>query len=263
MVKLFVLPYNRASKSAKVISRALNAKRIKLRNSRFTWNVKKLIINWGQTNDIGFGFYVNHPSRVSAAVNKLNALTILKECGIKVPAFTSNVNEARQWFDANPDAVVFCRTLLRSSGGKGIVIAETADQLVRAPLYTKRIKKAEEYRIHVFDGEVIDVVKKKLRNGQAGRQGRNPYIRNHDNGWVFAHDNVECPDNVKQEAVKAVTALGLNFGAVDIGVTKKGLPFVFEVNTAPGIENDVTIKSYINAFNNYKNKHNANLQGFY
>ena len=106
----------------------------------------------------------------------------------------------------------------------------------------------------MFKNEVIDVVQKRLRNGVKDQEGRNEYIRNLANGWIFAHENVNCPDNVKQEALKAVAALELDFGAVDVVVDKEGKAYVLEVNTAPGLENQQTIQAYTNAFNNYKKK---------
>lgn len=254
-LKLYVLPYKRGSRAVRQIRESLRAPVIKLINSRWRPRPTRAVINWGHTNppiDLGVNI-LNKPEAVANAVNKLTALSTLKDAGISVPKHTHSREIAEDWFQKE-GTVVFCRTLLRSSGGKGIVIAESPQQLVRAPLYTRRIRKSEEYRVHVFSEEVIDVVKKRLRNGMAGLAGRNSYVRNHDNGWVFAHDNVNCPDSVKQAAVASVKALGLTFGAVDIGVTKSGLVFVFEVNTAPGLENQQTIAAYTKAFKNYKKK---------
>lgn len=44
------------------------------------------------------------------------------------------------------------------------------------------------------------------------------------------------PENALNAAIQAVRALGLNFGAVDIGWNERDGPCVFEINTAPGIE---------------------------
>ncbi len=256
MKNYFVLPYKRGSQAAKRIKEGIRAKMIRLVGSRWRPTARKLVINWGHTQPpLNIGVQVlNRPVAVVNAVNKAVALAQLYGANIAIPDFTTNVNEARQWFDTDPNTVVFCRTLLRSSGGKGIVIAKSAAELVNAPLFTKRVKKRDEYRVHVFQGAVIDVAHKRLKNGKATEENRNAYVRNHENGWIFAHQNVVCPDNVKEIAVKAVNALSLDFGAVDIGVNKAGEAFVFEVNTAPGLENQQTIQAYINAFNNYKKK---------
>lgn len=253
-MKLYVLPYQQWSSAAKKISKGLRALRIKLNRSRFKPGINKVVINWGSTEppiDIGHSV-LNYPYHVAEAVNKLVALDRLKDNEVRVPRFTNNKEVAASWWEDDPDTVVFCRTLLRSSGGKGIVIAESPLDLVDAPLYTKRVRKSDEYRVHVFNNVVIDVAHKRLRRGLVNDNNRNAFVRNFDNGWIHAHENVNCPEAAKEMALKAIKALGLHFGAVDIGVTKKGLPFVFEVNTAPGLENQQTINAYINAINNYK-----------
>lgn len=252
-MKLYVLPYQQWSNSAKRISRELRARRIKLFRSRFRPKPTRLVINWGNSNPpfVGYDNMLNKPDSVVLATNKLLAFEVLQANEVRVPKWTTDIDEAIKWFD-KPDTVVFCRTLLRSSSGKGIVIAKTPLDLVKAPLYTRRVRKTDEYRVHVFNNVVIDVAHKRLRNGLANEANRNAFVRNIDNGWIHAHENVNCPQEAKDLAVKAVAALGLHFGAVDIGVTKSGLPFVFEVNTAPGLENKQTIGAYITAINNYK-----------
>lgn len=255
-MKLYVLPYKRGSRAVRQIKARLNAPVIKLANSRWRPKPTRAVINWGHSAPpLQLGNHVlNKPAAIAKATNKLTALVVMHDAGISVPLHTSSREIAEDWFRQDEKTVVFCRTLLRSSGGKGIVIAKAADQLVRAPLYTKRVPKKDEFRVHVFNREVIDVVEKRLRRGLANEANRNSYVRNHDNGWVFAHDNVVCPDEVKTLAVQAVNVLGLNFGAVDIGVSAKGKVYVFEVNTAPGLENQQTITAYVNAFKNYKKK---------
>jgi glutathione synthase/RimK-type ligase-like ATP-grasp enzyme len=72
-------------------------------------------------------------------------------------------------------------------------------------------------------------------------------IRSWNNGWVFCHENVQAPPKVCEVAIQAVESLGLDFGAVDIGFREKeGKAFVFEVNTAPGIEG-TTVRHYVEA----------------
>ena len=79
-------------------------------------------------------------------------------------------------------------------------------------------------------------------------------IRNHTNGWIYARSDVAIPDMLCPIAIQAVNLLGLDFGAVDIGhriIDNKF--FVFEVNTAPGLEG-TTLDKYAKAIYNYYSK---------
>ena len=119
--------------------------------------------------------------------------------------------------------------------------------IIEAPLYTKYVKKADEYRIHVVDGHVIDIQQKRKRK-EILNEDINYQVRNACNGWVFCRDNVTCPTVCLELAVAAVSALSLDFGAVDIGFnTRSKTAVVYEVNTAPGLEG-TTLDKYYNAF---------------
>jgi hypothetical protein len=119
-------------------------------------------------------------------------------------------------------------------------------------LYVKYIPKLREFRAHVAFGHVIFLQEKKRKteNEQTDDQ---KLIRNHDNGWVFCINDIQLTDaertSINAEAVKATTALGLDFGAVDLILGKKdNLPYILEVNTAPGLESPGLIEAYKNAF---------------
>ena len=154
--------------------------------------------------------------------------------------------------EAKTFKLCYCRTLLCSSQGRGIVVARSPEEVVDAPLYTKGIiRVAGEYRVHVFKGQIIDVVqKKKLSTEQRELRGIgdvNPYIRNHNNGYIFARRDISCPDSVKTVALNAIEDLQLDFGAVDVVVSGySGGAFVLEVNSAPGIEG-TTVQKYVDA----------------
>ena len=160
--------------------------------------------------------------------------------------FTTDKEEAKTF------KLCYCRTLLCSSQGRGIVVARSPEEVVDAPLYTKGIiRVAGEYRVHVFKGQIIDVVqKKKLSTEQRELRGIgdvNPYIRNHSNGYIFAREDISYPDSVKTVALNAIEDLQLDFGAVDVVVSGySGGAFVLEANSAPGLEG-TTVQKYVEA----------------
>lgn len=147
---------------------------------------------------------------------------------------------AQEW--ANTGEVVVCRTLTKASEGKGIVLAETADQVVVAPVYTKYRKKKKEYRVHIFQDSVVHVLEKRRKAGTEG----DSKIRNTVNGYVFCSENVIEPEGLRELALKASKVTKSDFKGVDIGYNeKKNELFVIEVNSAPGIEG-TNVDRYVN-----------------
>lgn len=235
-MKLKVLPYKAGSQSARELVRSLSPKAVMKRQTTPLVG-KKIVLNWGHSNPLfntTGATILNSPSAVAVASNKLKALVKMKAEGVNVPDFTTDINVARTWIEE--ERIVLCRTLLRANSGKGIVIAKELDDLVSAPLYVKYVRKEKEYRLHVFRGQVIDVIEKRRRSGFQENNNYSKYIRSCDAGWVFCRDNVTVSEDARAQALAAVSTLGLDFGAVDIVINKKdNKAVVLEVNTAPGL----------------------------
>jgi len=162
----------------------------------------------------------------------------------EVPAlpFTSSAEQVKQWLQDGQ--VVFARTLTRASEGKGIIIIDSEDTFVGAPVYTLYRKKKKEFRVHVFQGQVVAVLEKRKKKGGEKVECR---IRNTANGYVFCRDNVEEPPGIRELALKASKVTNSDFKGVDIGYNEKyNELFVIEVNSAPGMEG-TTIQQYIEA----------------
>lgn len=227
-------------------------------------NKNQIMINWGlssipwltDTNNV-----INKPDAIRISSNKLLCFNRFNTFNLHTPynplsyvPFTTDRLTASQWLN---DGKVVCRTLLSASSGRGIIIADQAtnpEELVDAPLYTKYIKKKYEFRVHIVQDRPIYVQqKKKLSEEQLEARGivaRNKYIRNLENGYIFSGE-LTVEDEVTEEVVSqskmAIEALGLDFGAVDILITKEMDIYVLEVNTAPGLEG-TTLTRYYEAF---------------
>lgn len=245
--RIRVYPYKPGSASARALSQELGALRIKHRNSRYRYRTGDVVINWGST-DHDQPFTLNNSHAVELACDKLRCLRTLSEAGIPVPAFTITRNMARNWVEEGHKLV--CRTLTRANSGRGIVMAETPDQIVDAPLYTQYIKKQDEYRVHVFNGQVIDV-QRKMRRRDVPDDEVNWQIRNHSNGFIFGREGVAIPEYVHTRAIESIAALNLTFGAVDIiHNARQDEYYVLEVNTAPGLTG-TTLTNYAEAIREY------------
>lgn len=121
-------------------------------------------------------------------------------------------------------------------------------ELPNAPLYTKYVKKKYEFRVHVFNGQVLRTTIKLKRSGV---ERATTQIRNLENGYVFANvpDGVatEVVELCEAEAIKAVAAVGYDYGAVDcVYNARLNRVFVLEVNSAPAMEG-TTLEVYSNA----------------
>lgn len=113
-----------------------------------------------------------------------------------------------------------------------------------------------EYRIHSFNGKSIRAGKKIVREGftlvekeadwKPDSNLAHPWVRSFDGGWRINYDGFKSSAAMRDAANKALAALKLNFGAVDLGVDEKGNIKVIEVNTAPGIEGN-SVKVYAEA----------------
>lgn len=161
----------------------------------------------------------------------------------RVPSFTTKKALAHDWVDGG-DTVV-ARTVLNGNSGEGIVIVQDHEDMVEAPLYVQYVPKKQEYRIHILNGEVVDVQRKARRKDVPDDQV-NWMVRNHDNGFIFARDEGlgDVPEDVPKQALLAVKVCGLDFGAVDVIYNdKQGKAFVLEVNTAPGLSGQ-TLEGY-------------------
>ena len=74
----------------------------------------------------------------------------------------------------------------------------------------------------------------------------NHLIRSHHRGFVFCRDNVNCPGQVKEEAIKALKALSLDYAGIDIKFNKhNNKAFVLEANSSVGLEGQ-TLENYTN-----------------
>jgi len=250
MSNILIYPYKKGSKSVRSLKVSLPAK-VK-RTSRKV-NRSKLVINFGSSNSFNFQVgsqarVLNKPEAIRLAVNKLSSFQRLHSQGVSVPEFTTDINIAKSWIEGRYKVVI--RNKLTGHSGEGAVVVDNVDQLTQAPLYTKFIRNNTEYRVHVMNGECIDFIQKKRRSGF---EGGNSEIKSHSNGWVFCRNGVTIDEDVKREAIKAVAALGLDFGAVDVVTqVKRGEKkvYVLEVNTAPAMEG-TTLTKYTEGFKSY------------
>ena len=257
MSRIIFVPYKMGSNSVRELVKSLagyNTRRVKP-DGKYKPFRSHFIINWGMgsipqwySKFTALGMvvsksFLNHPDKTKIASNKLSAFTRMKDKGVSVPEFTTDRKVAEDWVKKH---TVVARKLLSGHSGAGIEIIEPKSEVVDAPLYVIYVKKKAEYRIHVFKGDVIDIQHKRKKLGLE-KEDIDTRVRNHDNGWVFCKEGVNPPKCVLEESIKAMEALQLDFGAVDViynGLERKA--YVLEINCAPGLEGS-TVTSYKDA----------------
>lgn len=224
--KLVLVPNNMGSRGAKALADTLSQK----------LGYKVLRVKPGRER--------GRPSfKLQPGTAKDVQLNAFKANEVDCPETTNDRAVAAQWI-AGGDSVM-CRTLLRASEGRGIVVADSVDQLVHCRLYTRYVKKKSEFRVHVLNGQVLDVQVKRKRKGFEGE--RDTKVRNLANGYVFCRGGITEPPGLRDIAIKATAAVGYSLGAVDIAFNERNNRLVvLEVNANPGMQG-TTLEKYATA----------------
>lgn len=205
-------------------------------------------VNWGctlrkmQTLTLVPGDVLN--ANISTATSKRTSLRMLKEANIPVPEMLL------EWTPGLEGRWLARKDYL--SGGQGIEVLENgAAPEWACDFIVKYIPKNFELRIHVLNDTIV------LEQFKYVPKGSNVLIRNHTNGATFSAKSLNTElmpnlaDQCRELAIKTIRALGLQFGAVDMLISKKGSPFILEVNTAPGLTDEAgTLPAYVDAFRN-------------
>lgn len=201
------------------------------------------VVRWGCSMGEDAAITLNKKEAVALAANKLQSLRAMKEAGVNVPRFDITPTV----FDEG--STIFGR---RTSGygGRDIEVLDGPHtRAIYSDFFTEYVPCVREMRLHIFKGELIGAQNKRYEGESEEPAIR---IRNHDAGYVFVPLVDSRPhDSRISTAVSAVSALGLDFGAVDLGITEDGKEVVFEVNSAPGLS-ERFLDIYVEALNAWR-----------
>ena len=246
--QVVIYPYKMGSASAKMLAHELGVTRV-YPDRNFKPTANHVVINWGNGNIPnwnGKGFtFLNRPERVLNAINKLTSFYKFLKYEVSTPVWTEHREWAEKWIRNGGKAVA--RGELEGLDGSGIMLVDKISELPDVQLYTKYVPISKEWRVYVFAGQVIDILEKRRHNIEKA----DPFIRTEHNGWVFCKGEFNIPREASENAVKAISALGLDFGGVDIIYNEEAnKSYVLEVNTAPGIGGD-TVDKFAEAIRGY------------
>lgn len=256
---MIINPYKTGSRSARNLKTVLNLNGVKTLISSKPPRDGAVILNWGNSKFAyplsGRYGLINHPFAVGIMTNKLRFFQHVGHDKM-VPEWTTDPAETIKWGGKG-----LARQKLEASGGAGIAIWESGNEIPRAPLYVKYENKTHEYRIHMARGlrsgsnfYPLLVQRKIFQRSAETPQPKSWEIRNHSNGFVF----VQQSDYPTPECVPALAKAfmekhfsGMHFAALDIIFHEKRPPgsrcWVLEGNTAPGLEGN-TLSVYRDYF---------------
>jgi len=172
-------------------------------------------------------------------------------------------------------------------GGKGFWACMTKGHVKTAiaqgaEYFQNYLEIENEFRLHVFKGKIINMQKKTERTNMAGAykeqhgdrikniaaknnvaldqktadyvlenlgkrlEHPDQIIKSNTRGWKFSQIKTAKAE-LKEAAINAVKAIGLDFGAVDCCIAEDGTPYIIEVNTGPGLRG-TPFDAYVSAF---------------
>lgn len=245
-MSLWFRPCRISFNSVKELAHELGAKRILHRGSNYRFRSFHRVVNWGNSCPSPYPIWLNQPEAVARAVNKLTTWDLLSARGVPTVDYTNDPAMAQEWVDSG--LLVYGRETLTGFGGRGIsvfrrgdsVLGERADTGTNGTInhWTKGFPTHREFRVVVVGGNAVVVREKKKR------RGTNPdmAVRSHGD-WVFCINDLQpYPDTLTGDSIRAVMALGLDIGGVDIALDRQGNTCVLEVNTAPSLTGTSVLK---------------------
>lgn len=272
--------------TGKELARQLEATGVKTKPTNL--RAGDLVVCWGTKTDeavrLAAGVFVlNHPDKIRINRDKMAALRALVAVGALAPTIAAFLpaNEISAAVDRGRMTLPIIGRKSHHQGGKGFWLCVTKPQVVKAieagaDYFQKYIDIKDEYRLHIFRGEMIHAVKKvenpsndawvsqrkDMLKEMAGDRDLNEetmdfilgklvkeytlpdyVIRSNKRGWKFSTAN-NPPAALRTAAINALAALGLDFGAVDCAIDISNRPYLIEVNSGPGLQG-VALERYV------------------
>lgn len=217
-----------------------------------------VLIRWGNSKSKATvntpRIEINKAHAVRKASNKLDMMTELaKTEGVVTPPVLitrsvdyQTVQDLLPTF-SNEDGKFFARSATTNEV-RLTDLCNTNDYYI-----TKPINKDREYRVHVFGDEVLGVYEKVPNEGEISESS---IMKDHNSKFVRCNMSMRlrCNDEAQAMCIKAVQALGLDFGGVDvIRERDTGKFYVVEVNSSPSL-NNVNLNRYVDKFVEFINR---------
>lgn len=183
-------------------------------------------------------FRINKPSMINNASNKSVSRRMLRDAGIKVPITF--------FYGESVEFPCIARPSHHHGGNHFHIINNMSNLSALAErndlhdwYFALIFVKTHEYRVHCAHGKVLIIQEKPLVDGEI----RGNQAVNHESWRILKWS--EFHPGICIESLRAVEALGLDYGAVDIMYNAENNTFaICEVNTSPSINTEYTSGKY-------------------
>ncbi len=190
-----------------------------------------IIIRWGTRESIypANSIIYNKATAIGNATDKLMSRQLFAEKGVSAPRLLNQVDDYKE-------GIIIARPFIHSKGRNFVVLnnkQELENHWRDGWYYSEFVDKVREFRVHVGHSKVLAVMEKHNPNNgnlawNRAQNDTEPFTR-----IKQAETDEQNLLSVLQEGIKAVNALGLDMGGVDVLLDKNGVAYVLEVNTAP------------------------------
>jgi hypothetical protein len=228
---------------------------------------KKVLIRLGSITETPYNYdlVINTPEAIKISSNKYKMKEAFDVAGVITPEWTYNID------DLLGNEPVFSYPIVAKNvyGSRGTgnykinspedLITWSRNRNLKNYIFEKFKNYGKEYRVHVSK-EGVFLMWRKLRRLDTP-DDQKWFFNNRNCNWVGEnHELFDTPSNInqiKEECIKALNAVGLDIGACDVRVmnnVNSRVHFsIIEINSAPSIS-PVTEEAYIKEFNKLINR---------
>ena len=208
-----------------------------LRNDKIPAGFKAdLLVRWGCTSELDSEKTLNKAKAIQLANDKLESRKLFMEKNLSVPKTTTELPQSypvvvRPTNHSQGRRFYYCENLAEVHNA-----IDKIETLGKSYYISEYIKKEREFGVFVFNNRVTSMIEKVPKNEEAKEalawnvaQGTHVFENVNWDNWNIA---------VAKLGIKALEAIGLDFGRVDIIVDSNGSAYILEVNSAHSLTSE-------------------------
>ncbi len=233
-----IVTYDTESNAYKLLRDKLGARGIKPHSSEYTYVPGDVVLNWGLYGHRPYPISFNQFDAVGICTSKQRSYQAFKNNNVPTVDVTRSRATALRWLvDGHK---VYARSQDSGCLGAGITVHRPGErgELPDVEFYTKGFPAIREFRIYVYNQTIIGVYEKKEPRGKVLDKD----VRASDD-WLYCTIGLEpYPPTLLLAAIGATMAVGLDFCGVDIALDLCNNVCVYEVNSAPWLNETIVGK---------------------